>query len=376
MKRKKWSLKSFSGIFKEIKFKDIFTLRGFRIKDALIIALSSIFLGFVAGGILMVITGNNPFEGYAYLFQGGLKSIERIGNSLAYATPLILAGLSVAFAFKTGLFNIGASGQMLIGGLCASLVGLMVPLPKPILLPVMMLAAVAGGGIWGGIPGILKAKFNVHEVVSTIMMNWIAFNIVLYFVPAYIKGNTETESKTIEAVASLKVDWLTKLFDDSYINLGFFMAVLVVILIYVILNKTVLGFELKAAGFNKHAAEYSGMKVNRNIMLSMGIAGALAGLAGAAFYVGYTNKIQLGILPSHGFDAIAVSLLAANSSIGIFFASIFFGILQFGKGYVTAQTDIPREIGDIIIATIIYFSAASALIQRFLNKIRKKKKGA
>lgn len=342
-----------------------------------VVSLLAVVFGLLAGAILMLVTGNNPFVGYSYLFQGGLMSIERLGNTLATATPLILTGLSVAFAFKTGLFNIGAAGQMLFGGFCASAVGLTLQLPKPILLTVMMIVAILGGGLWALVPGFLKARFNVHEVVSTIMMNWIAYWTIYYAVPAYFKGEfLETESRTIPEAASLRVDWLSSLFGGSYINLGLFIAIAVVALIAFILNKTIMGYELKSVGFNRHAAEYAGISVNRSIILSMMIAGGLAGLGGAVHYVGNASNIQIGILPSQGFDAIAVSLLGGNSPIGVLGAAIFFGLLYSGRGFMNAMTQIPPEIADTIIATIIYFAATSVLIERILDRLSRRKRGA
>ncbi len=335
------------------------------------VALVAVLLGLLAGAILMLFTGNNPIEGYTYLFKGGLMNIERIGNTLATATALTLTGLSVAFAFRTGLFNIGASGQMLIGGLCATALGLSLDLPKPLMIPVVLLAAIVGGGLWALVPGLLKAKFNVHEVVATIMMNWIAYWTVNYTVPAYFKGEyLETESRLIGENASLRIDWLTEMFDGSYVNMGLFVAIACIITISIILDKTVLGFQLKAVGFNKDSAKYAGMNVNRNIILSMMIAGALSGLAGATFYLGYASNIQIGVLPSQGFDGIAVALLGANNPYGAFATAIFFGILHSGKGFMNAMTSIPPEIGDTIIAIIIYFAATSLLIHRFLDNIK------
>jgi ABC-type uncharacterized transport system permease subunit len=348
-------------------------MRKLRFNKEYSVALVAVGLGLVAGAILMAVTGNNPLTGFAYLFRGGLMSVERIGNTLATATPLIFTGLSVAFAFKTGLFNIGAAGQMLIGGLCATAVGLTFAWPKPILLPVIICAAFVGGGLWGLLPGLLKAKFNVHEVVATIMMNWISYWTVYYVVPAYFKGAyLETESRRIPDSASLKVQWLTDLFDGSYINLGFFLAIVAVLIIAFILNRTTIGYELKAVGFNRHASEYAGIRANRNIVLSMVISGALAGLGGAAFYVGYASNIQIGVLPNQGFDGIAVSLLGGNSPWGVFSAAIFFGLLHSGKGFMNAMTKVPPEIADTIIATIIYFSATSGLIERYWEKAKKK----
>lgn len=339
-------------------------------------ALVAVVLGLLAGAVLMALIGRNPISGYVYLFRGGIMSIERVGNTLATATPLILTGLSVAFAFRTGLFNIGAAGQMLIGGLCATAVGLTLVLPKPLLLTVMVAAAILGGAVWGLVPGLLKAKFNVHEVVATIMMNWISYWTVYYVVPAYFKGAyLETELRKIPDAASLKVEWLTEMFNGSYINLGLFLAIISVIVIAFIIDRTTFGYELKAVGFNRHAAEYAGIKANRSIIMSMMIAGALSGLAGATFYVGYASNIQIGVLPTQGFDGIAVSLLGGNSPWGVFGAALFFGLLHSGKGFMNAMTRIPPEIADTIIATIIYFSATSVLIERNWERLKRKAGG-
>ena len=340
------------------------------------ISLLAIVLGLLAGALFMLITGSNPLEGYSYLFKGAFMNIERLGNTLATATPLILTGLSVAFAFRTGLFNIGAAGQMLFGGFCATAVGLTWSGPKPFLLTLMIFAAILGGALWALVPGILKARFNVHEVVSTIMMNWISYWVVYYAVPAYFKGSyLETESRKLPEAASLKVGWLTDLFNGSYINLGIFLAIVAVLLTGFLLDRTVMGYELKAVGFNRFAAEYAGVNVNRNIVLSMMIAGALAGLAGIALYAGNASNLQIGILPSQGFDGIAVALLGANSPLGVLGAGLFFGCLYSGKGFMNAMTHIPPEIADTIIATIIYFAATSVLIERISNSLKRKKRG-
>lgn len=339
-----------------------------------IVSLLAVIFGLLAGAVLMSLTGNNPFEGYTFLFKGGLMNIERIGNTLATSTPLILTGLSVAFAFRTGLFNVGAAGQMLFGGFCATAVGLTFNWPRPVLLTVMLLASMIGGALWGLVPGLLKARFNVHEVVATIMTNWISYWIIYYAVPAYFKGEyLETESRKIPDAASLQVGWLSELFNGSFINLGIFIAFIAVAVIAFILYKTTLGYELKAVGFNRHAAEYAGISVNRNIVLSMMIAGALAGLGGATLYIGNASNIQIGVLPTQGMDGIAVSLLGANSPLGVLGSAIFFGMLYSGKGFMNAMTSIPPEIADTIIATIIYFAATSVLIDKALGRFKPRK---
>jgi simple sugar transport system permease protein len=338
-------------------------------------SILAVVLGLIAGAILMFAIGSNAFEGYSYLFRGALVNVKRCGDTLATATPLILTGLSVGFAFKTGLFNIGTPGQMLFGGFCATVVGLTygATMPRVLLLLVMIIVGGLAGAIWAFVPGLLKAKFNVNEVVSAIMMNWICYWIVYYAIPAYFKGSSETESKSISQAASLKTKWLTDLFNGSYINLGILIAIIAVIVIAFILNKTVLGYELKAVGFNKSAAEYAGMSVNRNIIVSMMIAGCLSGLAGVAQYIGNASNMQIGVMPSQGFDGIAVSLLGANNPVGILISALFFGVLYSGKGFMNANTSIPPEIADTIIATIIYFAAISAAVPMIINAIKHKR---
>ena len=345
---------------------------------SLFTALAAVLLGLVAGALFMALTGSNPIAGFYYLFRGGLMNLERLGNTLASATTLTLTGLAEAFAFRTGLFSIGAAGQMLIGGLTATAIALSIELPKPLILPLLLATSAISGALWASIPGYLKARFNVHEVVSTIMMNWIAYWTVYYTIPAYFKGAfLETESRRIPLYASFRVDWLSGIFKGSYINLGFFIALICVVIVAIILDKTTLGYELKAVGFNRHAAEYAGINVSRNIMLALGISGALAGLAGATFYLGYSVNMQIGVLPAAGLDGIAVALLGANNPWGVLASAIFFGILHSGKGFMNAMTSIPPEIGDTIIATIIYFAATGVLFTRLWDTIvRKFKKEA
>ena len=344
---------------------------GERKSGAFLIAISAVVLGLLAGGILMTVIRENPFVAFSYIFRGSLMNMERIGNTLATATTLFFTGLAFAFAYKTGLFNIGCSGQMLVGGIVATIVAHYVFLPRPLYLIVLILSAILGGSLWAAVPGFLKAKFNVHEVVSSIMMNWIAYWSVYYYIPAYLKGPTlETESSSIAVTQSLRTPWLTSFFAGStYINIGIFLAIIALVLVHLCLRKTTLGFGLKAVGANKFCAEYAGINVKLNVVLSMIISGALAGLAGLSYYTGYSLNMQIGIMPSQGFDGIAVALLGASTPIGVLLASLFFGILQSGKGFMNAMTSVPPEIADTIIAVIIYFTATSVLFERLWNSV-------
>jgi ABC-type uncharacterized transport system permease subunit len=345
--------------------------------NKIVVSLVAVLFGLLAGAILMIVTGHDPISGYSYLFQGGLKNPKRIGDTLATATPLIFSGLAVAFAFRTGLFNIGVAGQLLFGAFCASAAGLNLDLPKAVLLPLMLLVGFLSGAVWASIPGLLKARFNVHEVVSSIMMNWVAYWTINYAVPAYLKGQfNETESRALPDAASLKVPFLTEMFDGSFINLGFFVAIVIVLVVAFVIDKTTFGYELKAVGYNRHAAEYAGIAVNRSIVFSMAISGGLAGLGGVALYAGNASSIQIGVMPSQGFDGIAVSLLGANTPIGVLLSAIFFGLLYSGRGFMNAMTEIPPEIADSIIAIIIYFAATSILIERLARWLIRRRANA
>ncbi|MBR7064205.1 MAG: ABC transporter permease [Treponema sp.] len=342
--------------------------------SSFLIAISAVLLGLLAGGILILVIGQNPFAVYAYMLKGSLMNMERIGNMLATATTLLFTGLAFAFAYKTGLFNIGCSGQMLIGGLFATIVAHHVFLPRPIYLVVLILSSVLGGSLWAAVPGFLKAKFNVHEVVSSIMMNWTAYWSVYYYIPAFLKGpSLETESSAIAVTQSLRSPWISKIFSGStYINGAIFLGIIAIVAVQFCLTKTTLGYSLKAVGANKDCAEYAGINVKRNVVLSMMISGALAGLAGLSYYTGYSLNMQIGVMPVQGFDGIAVSLLGASSPIGVLLASLFFGILQSGKGFMNAMISVPPEIADTIISIIIYFTATSVLFEKLWHKVFQK----
>jgi len=342
-------------------------------KNKLLIPLLAVLLGFVSGAIVMLITGHNPIEAYSALLKGAgfYGNIKRLGDTLLNTTTLILTGLSIAFAFRTGLFNIGVPGQMLMGGFIAVLIGAKLSYPAAIHVPLAVIGATVGGACWAFVPGILKARFRIHEVVSGIMMNYIAMWSVYYFVPVLIPGNFNTESRPIIQTASLRTEWLSAIFKGSYVNSGLFIALFCVVLVWWILEKTTFGYELKSVGFNIHASKYAGMKVNRNMILSLMIAGALAGLAGATFYIGYADNIKIGMLPSHGFDGIAVALLGLNNPFGVLLAALLFGFMNAGRLFMQSATNVPNELVPIIIAIIIFFAATSLMLQTWLQRVEK-----
>ena len=340
-----------------------------------LVSISTVFLGVLAGSILILMIGKNPIKGFERLLFGAFSNVRRVGNTLSMSTQLILMGLSFSFAYKTGLFNIGGSGQMLMGGIVSTILGHYLPssMPKPLYVVIVVMAALATGALWGLITGFLKAKFNVHEVVSSIMLNWIAFWLCYDFIPRFVKDQAiAVKSKPLPLSRTLGTEWLRNVTGMSTLNFGFLFAIIACIVVWFILEKTTLGFNLKAVGANKYCAEYAGIKIHKSIMISMAIAGSLAGLAGLTYYCGYSNLMEMGKMPNEGFDGIAVALLGNCSPIGVFFAAIFFGALQMGKGSLAA-TGIPTELADTIIATIIYFAATSILIASFWKKVFKKR---
>lgn len=342
-------------------------------KNKVIVPVLAVLLGFIGGAIVMAVTGHDPIQAYSALLKGAgfYGDIKRLGDTLLNTTTLLLTGLSVAFAFRTGLFNIGVSGQMLMGGFAAVYIGIVVKLPSYIHWPLAVICSIIVGAVWAFLPGLLKARFRIHEVVSTIMMNYIALWTVYYLVPTYIQGSFNTESKPIELTSSLRTEWLTKLFKGSYVNIGLFLAIICVLLVWWILEKTTFGYELKSVGFNINASKYAGMKVNRNMIFSMMIAGALAGLAGATYYIGYANNIKIGVLPSQGPDGIAVALLGLNNPFGVALSALLFGFMNAGRLFMQSSTSVPNELVPIIVAIIIFFAATSLMLQGWLNKLEK-----
>ncbi|MCC3868538.1 ABC transporter permease [Terrisporobacter mayombei] len=352
-------------------------------------AMSSIFailIGLAFGFIILLISNpSQAVRGFGIILEGGFSTgAKGIGQVLYFATPLILTGLSVGFAFKTGLFNIGAPGQFIMGAFAAVFIGVKCTfLPAPFHWIVALLAAAIVGGLWALIPGILKAYYNVHEVISTIMMNYIGMYLCNMLVKLYIYDSNKSISQNCLVSADLPKWGLDKVFvnttgtykDISTVNGGIVIAIIVAILIYIILNKTIFGYELKACGFNSSASKYAGINEKRNIILSMVISGALSGLGGGLLYLSGANGRHIkvvDVLAIEGFNGIPVALLALSNPLGIIFSAIFISYLTLGGNYLQTLNFMP-EVIDIIIACIIYFSAFALFFRSILPKILKKK---
>ncbi|WP_074037205.1 ABC transporter permease [Exiguobacterium profundum] len=342
--------------------------------NQLLIPFLSIILGLLVGAIVMLIGGYDPVQGFISLFEGMFGSPYAVGETLRAAAPLIFSGLAVAFAFRTGLFNIGVEGQVLIGWVAAVYVGINFDLPMFIHLPLALLAAMVAAAIWAFVPGFLKAKFYVHEVITSIMMNYIA----LYTTNAILRnviGVTNERTESINDSASLASPWLQELTTYSRLHWGVLVAVLAAIVYYYILQRTTLGYELRAVGFNKHASQYAGMSVNRNIVLSFVISGMFAGLAGAMEGLGTFGSMTLSAsFTGVGFDGIAVALLGANTAIGVILAAILFAGLNIGGLAMQLGANVPSELVKVIIAAIVIFVASGYAINYAIEKLKGNRK--
>ncbi|MCB7067265.1 ABC transporter permease [Enterocloster citroniae] len=346
-----------------------------------IVNFSSSILAIICGLLfgLIILFASNPgqaFYGFMMVLQGGFTDgIQGIGQMLYLATPIIMTGLSVGFAFKTGLFNIGSSGQFTAGAFAAVFVGVKFTfLPAGVHCLVALMAALLAGAVWGFVPGFLKAFFNVNEVIASIMMNYIGMYLVNMLIQKTVYDQVKNQTLPVAAGANLPKAGLDRLFPGTNINVGILIAILFVILIYVILNKTTFGYELKACGKNPDASKYAGINEKRNIVLSMVIAGALSGIGGALLYLANSGKYMqvLDVIAPEGFSGISVALLGLSNPVGILFAGLFIGHITVG-GYNMQLFDFVPEVIDIIIAAIIYCGALSLLFRTLIYKIQMRK---
>ena len=369
-------------------------------------SLLSILAGLLLGSIVVIIVGlaeqkittAGMWEGVRLIFAGILSTgrdaagaltwgfnAQNVGNMLFRAMPLILTGLSVATAFKTGLFNIGAPGQYLAGTCATLFIALSIPSEQvsPVIIWLLaFLGGMAAGALWGSIPGLLKALLNINEVIACIMTNWIAANVVTWlFDISNLKNMVENTKSgyiyktTFNNVATSKFG-LDKLFPGSQVNGGIIIAILLAILVYIVITKTTFGYELRACGANRHAARYAGIHDKRNIILSMAIAGALAGAAGSLYYLSGNTEFfwtTYQSLPAAGFNGIAVALLAVNNPIAVIFTGCFMSILDIAGMQITNLTAYNEYITDVIIAVIVYMAAFSLVIKMWISGRKKKK---
>lgn len=345
--------------------------------SSLFYTVIAIAIGFAVGAVFLLIAGISPAVAYGKLVNSIFGKPKYLIWVLTYSAPLILTGLSVAFSFRTGVFNIGAEGQYIVGQIAAGLVGILVDLPAPLEILLCLLAAIAAGCGWSLIVGVLKVKKGIHEVLSFIMFNWIAFYLQNYFVnlKAIHKEGGGEASKNIHESAQLllsKETWAKMGFDAKTfkdMNMGFFIAIGIAIVIWIIIEKTTLGFQLKAVGFNKDAAQFAGINSGASVLIALGISGALAGLGGAVQLMGNTERLpQLAAQEGFGFDGITVALIGSSSPVGCIFAGIFYGAMKYGGSKLT-MVKAPSEVINIIMGCVVIFIAITPVFRTLFQKI-------
>jgi ABC-type uncharacterized transport system permease subunit len=344
--------------------------------------LIAVVAAFIVGGIIVLLIGDNPIETYKLLIGSALSWPDGIGYTLFYATPLIFTGLAVAVAFRCGLLNIGAEGQLYIAAFATAWVGItFANLSGWILIPLACLAAVLSGAAWGAIPGVLKAKFGSHEVINTIMLNFIAIALVSYFVQYHFKEPTDPIMQTgfigrqdvpegMEALKGANAHiprlgaFVAGFPERIPLNVAFILALLACVAVYIFLWRTKWGYEIRATGANPSAAEYGGISVKKQIVLAMAVSGALAGMVGINEVLGYRYRFYEGFSPGYGLTGIAVALLGRNHPVGVLLAALLFGALTRGQLFVDIfTTKVSKDLVQVLQAIVILFVAAEAFFR-------------
>ncbi len=353
-------------------------------KQNILIPILAILLSLVAAAVILLILGKNPLSAFYNLLQGsglapkaryatGKSMVTDFTDFLNSLTPMIFASLAVMVALKGGLFNIGVSGQMLVAGFVTTILIGYSDLNAFIAKPLVIIIGFVIGALVGGLIGFLKYKFNINEVVSSIMINYIAQYVISFFINTKYVDPVSRQSKNIGPSARLTLMNMKLGGFKINIPLAIVLALITVFVIRFIINKTVMGFEIKSVGSGILSSKYIGIDVNRKILQTMLISGGLAGLAGVTYYLGFYSSIRPNVLPSVGFDAIAVCLLGNSSSIGIVFASFIINLISEGGNYMSSQAGVDREISAVITGLILLFSACGAYIKYKLNDVNKEK---
>jgi len=337
----------------------------------------AIIAGFLIGAVFLIIAGISPAVAYGKLISSVFSKPKYLIWTLTYASPLIFTGLSVAFSFRTGVFNIGAEGQFVVGALTACVLGILVDLPVWLHVPLCVIAAAAAVCVWSLAVGVLKVKRGIHEVLSFIMFNWIAFYLSNYVVnlPAIHKDGGEATKDVLESSRILLPEGIRNLLGCSAANWGIVMALLAAVLIWIVIEKTTLGYKLKAVGYNSSSALYAGINADGSVLTALGISGALAGLGGAVQILGMSGRLsQFAGQEGFGFEGITVALIGSSSPIGCIFSGLFYGAMKYG-GSKLSIIKAPAEVVDIIMGCVILFIAVSQVFRILFRSIGKKKEG-
>jgi general nucleoside transport system permease protein len=327
--------------------------------------LVSLALAGLVSSIIVLALGQNPLHIGSVMLHGSVGSLKSVANTLEEATPLIFTGLCVAVGMQCGLFNIGGEGQLVLGAFAAAWVGVKVIGLNPVgHVMLCILAAGLAGAVWALVAGVLKARFGSHEVINTIMLNYIAFILTNYLVNVPYFKKPGQIPQTEDVLASALLPRMTFIYKYTRLNLGFILAILLVVLVYLLLARTRFGYEIKAVGLNPVASRASGISVVRNVIIAMAVSGFVAGLAGAERVLGVHKHFVSPFPFGYGFAGIAVALLGRNSPLGVLIAALFFGALASGGAQVDMETTVPRELVTVIQAIVIIFVACEYLVRR------------
>jgi simple sugar transport system permease protein len=337
-----------------------------------VVPVLAIITALLVAGVVLLITRVNPIDAYVALVDGAFGTRDDLITTLVKTTPFVFVSLGLAVAFRGGLFNIGAEGQLFVGSLVAVWVGYSVSLPAVIHLPLALLAGMLAGAAWGFIPGYLKARTGAHEVITTIMTNYVALRIISWLISPGGPMRASLLSPVSETKPVLETARLPLLIADTRLHLGILLAPIAAVVVYWLLWRTILGFEIRTVGANPSAARYAGINVERNIVLTMMLSGALAGFAGAVQVTGLKPyNFTTGFNVGYGFDSIAVTMLGGLHPFGVVLASIFFGILDAGGRFMQLRTRAPIDIVTIVQGLLLMFVAAKQIVTS-LYRIRAK----
>ncbi len=320
-------------------------------------------LALIIGAIVLVILGANPLDSYFALVRGAFGSTYSLTQILVKATPLLLVGLGIVIAFRGGVINIGGEGQIIVGALAATAVSLYVPLPGLVVLPLALLGGVIGGALWGGIPGVLKARLGVNEILSTVMMNQIAFQLSNFLLRGPMIDPEEIARGTrIAQSAELPREvWLVRLVPSTLLHGGAILAVIMAILVYIFLWRTIIGYRIRAVGFNPDASRYAGMRVPTYQALALILGGAFAGLAGAVEVLGVQHRMLENLSGGYGFSGIVAALFGKLHPLGLIPASILFGALLVGADSMQRAVQVPSAFIDALLGLVVLFVVSSDL---------------
>ncbi|WP_227764913.1 ABC transporter permease [Zhaonella formicivorans] len=329
----------------------------------------AVVLALLVGALIIAMAGASPLYAYQWLLYGAFGSLNSFSETLIKTTPLLISGLGLAIAFRSNMISIGAEGQIIMGGLFATLAGLYITgLPAVVMIPLLIIAGFIGGAIWGAIPGLLKAKLGVSEIINTIMLNYIALYFVNYLLDIPLR---EPPGYFPQSAQIVKEAWLPVILPGTRLHAGFLLGLLLVVAYYFLMFRLPLGYKIRAVGLNPHAARYGGINVERNMVIAMALSGGLAGIAGMSEIAGVQHRLLGAFSSGYGFDAIAVALLGKLHPLGVLASALFFGALRVGANSMQRAAQVPASVVYVIQGLVVIFVLTDTFLQKHMVSWRK-----